>query len=54
MTQPPPDPTGAEAPATADQLAQLRSLAGDHDDIPEGMLASEAAQRIVELKSAGD
>ena len=47
------DSNGPEAPATDAQLEQLRALAGTAEDIPDGMLASEAAQRIVELKSAG-
>ena len=36
--------------ATSEQLEQLRSLAGD-EEIPEGMRASEAAQRLAELKA---
>ena len=38
--------------ATPEQMKELRSLAGPDEDIPEGMRASEAAQRIVELRSA--
>ncbi|MEP6852915.1 MAG: hypothetical protein ABJA87_09695 [bacterium] len=40
-----------EQMASEEQLQELRSLAGD-EDIPDGMRASEAAQRIVELRSA--
>jgi hypothetical protein len=47
------DPTDPQTPASEEQLAELRALAGD-EDIPNGMLASEAAQRIVELKSAAE
>ena len=38
--------------ATPEQMEELRSLAGPDEDIPEGMRASEAKQRIVELRSA--
>ena len=38
--------------ASPEQMQELRSLAGPDEDIPEGMRASEAKQRIVELKSA--
>jgi len=41
-----------EQMATPEQLEELRSLAGD-EDIPAGMRAAEAAQRIAELRAAG-
>ncbi len=40
--------------ATPEQLDELRSLAAAHgEEVPAGIRAAEAAQRIVELKSAG-
>ncbi len=36
--------------ATSEQLDELRSLAGN-EEIPEGMRAAEAAQRINELRT---
>jgi hypothetical protein len=47
------DLTDPQTPASEQQLTELRALAGG-EDIPDGMLASEAAQRIVELKSAAE
>lgn len=48
------EPASAEQSATPEQLAELKELASAAgEDVPEGMLASEAAQRIVELRSAG-
>jgi hypothetical protein len=41
-----------DAMATPGQMEELRSLAGADQDLPEGMRASEAQQRIVELKTA--
>jgi len=38
--------------ATPEQLDELRSLTGPGEDLPDGMRAHEAAQRIVELRSA--
>lgn len=40
--------------ATPEQLEQLRSLAAAAgEEVPAGIRAAEAAQRIVELQSAG-
>ncbi len=38
--------------ATPKQMDELRSLVGPGEDVPDGMRAHEAAQRIVELRSA--
>lgn len=44
----------AETPATPEQMKELRSLAAAAgEEVPEGIRAAEAAQRIVELRSAG-
>lgn len=43
----------SEQLATPEQMDELRSLAGPDEDIPDGMRAAEAAQRIVELRAAG-
>ncbi len=40
--------------ATPEQLEELRSLAAAAgEEVPAGIRAAEAAQRIVELRSAG-
>jgi len=44
----------SQALATPEQLEELRSLAAAAgEEVPAGIRAAEAAQRIVELKSAG-
>lgn len=48
MSEPDPD----AQMATPEQMAELRELAGSAgEDVPDGMRAAEAAQRIVELRS---
>jgi len=40
--------------ATPEQLEELRALAAAAgEEVPDGIRAAEAAQRIVELRSAG-
>ena len=54
MTQPH-DQTASPAQdelASPEQIDELRSLAGPDEEIPDGMRASEAQQRITELRSA--
>jgi hypothetical protein len=42
-----------QRPATPEQLQELRALASaTGEEIPDGMLAVEAEQRLVELKAA--
>ena len=44
-----------ERMATPEQMEQLRTLAaGTGEDVPETMQASEASQRIVELRANTD
>lgn len=46
--------TPEEQRATPDQLAELRTLAADAgEELPEGMTAVEAEQRLVELRGRG-
>lgn len=46
-------PTADEQMATPEQLEELRALAGAAgEEVPDGMRAAEAAQRIEELRSA--
>lgn len=49
------EPSGNEQQrATPEQLEELRSLAdAAGEDVPAGITASEAEQRITELRSAG-
>jgi hypothetical protein len=47
------DQTSPDEMATPEQLAELRTLAdAAGEDVPAGIRASEAAQRIVELRSS--
>lgn len=40
--------------ATPEQLEELRSLAASAgEEVPDGLTASEAEQRLVELRAAG-
>ena len=45
-------PSSAEQPASPDQLAELKSLAeGAGEEVPDGITAAEAEQRLVELRA---
>ena len=46
--------TTPDGEATPEQMEQLRALAVDTgEEVPETMRASEASQRIVELRATG-